>query len=101
MTQRRDYKQAAIEQWSPDPCGSSVAEGEPGSKAYFEDLLRLARTTRPGCPRRSTTPASRGLDVLDVGCGQGIDVAHYSTWRGVRSTPVARSAIAYEPPSPT
>jgi 2-polyprenyl-3-methyl-5-hydroxy-6-metoxy-1,4-benzoquinol methylase len=44
---------------------------------------------------------ARGLDVLDVGCGQGIDVAHYSTWRGVRSTPVARSAIAYEPPSPT
>ena len=39
MSSPIDHKQAAIEQWTADPCGESVAEGEPGSRAYFERLL--------------------------------------------------------------
>jgi hypothetical protein len=101
MTQQRDYKQAAIEQWSADRCDSGVAEGEPVSKAYFEDLLRARLDYAAWMSEALDCAGARGLDVLDVGCGQGIDVARYSTWRGVRSTRVARPAIADEPPNPT
>jgi hypothetical protein len=71
MTQQRDYKQAAIEQWSADRCGSSVAEGEPGSKTYFEDLLRARLDYAAWMSEALDCAGARGLDVLDVGCGQG------------------------------
>jgi ubiquinone/menaquinone biosynthesis C-methylase UbiE len=78
MTQQRDYKQAAIEQWSGDPCGSSVAEGEPGSKAYFEDLLRARADYAAWMADALDYAGARDLDVVDIGCGQGIDLARYA-----------------------
>jgi ubiquinone/menaquinone biosynthesis C-methylase UbiE len=87
MASPTDHKQAAIEQWTADPCGSSVAEGEPGSRSYFEDLLRARHEYAPWMAESLGCTETRGLDVLDVGCGQGIDLYHYAS-AGARATGV-------------
>lgn len=73
-----DYKAAAVEQWTADPCGSSIAEGEPGSRTYFENLLRGRFEYGPWMPEALGYDGTAGLRVLDVGCGQGIDVYRYA-----------------------
>lgn len=73
-----DFKQAAIEQWSADPCGSSVAEGEQGSRRYFENLLQSRDDYAAWMWEELGYAETAGLRVLDVGCGQGIDVYRYA-----------------------
>ena len=76
--QTPDYKAAAIEQWTADPCGANVAKGEPGSRSYFENLLNARSEYGPWMSDALGYSDARGLRVLDVGCGQGIDVYRYA-----------------------
>ena len=69
-------KQAAIEQWTADPCG--WVEGEPGSAEYFSRLLEMRHEYAPWMRDVLGYDACAGMDVLDVGCGQGIDLARYA-----------------------
>ena len=85
MASPTDYKQAAIEQWTADPCGSSVAEGEPGSRSYFDRLLEARHEYAPWMRESLGYDDTTGLAVLDVGCGQGIDLYHYAK-AGARAT---------------
>lgn len=71
-------KQAAIEQWTADPCGGNAAAGEPGSREYFESLLAARFAYGPWMPESLGYDETAGLRVLDVGCGQGIDVYRYA-----------------------
>jgi ubiquinone/menaquinone biosynthesis C-methylase UbiE len=72
------YKQATIEQWTADPCGEVVASGETGTLAYFESLDRSRVDYAPWMEEQLGYADTAGLDVLDVGCGQGIDLARYA-----------------------
>jgi ubiquinone/menaquinone biosynthesis C-methylase UbiE len=72
------YKRAAVECWSADPCGAVVAEGELGTRSYFESLMLARRRYAEWMDEALGYHASAGLDVLDVGCGQGIDLARYA-----------------------
>jgi SAM-dependent methyltransferase len=65
-----DWKQRAIEQWTADPCGPSVS----GAEA----LLQARRDYAPWMPAALDYDGAAGLDVLDVGCGQGIDLCEYA-----------------------
>lgn len=67
-----DWKQRAIEQWTADPCGPDV-HGQ-GACA----LLRARREYAPWMPGALDYAGACGLDVLDVGCGQGIDLCEYA-----------------------
>jgi len=78
QTEIPDYKAAAVEQWTADPCGSSIAEGEQGSRSYFENLVRGRFEYGSWMPAALGYDETRGLRVLDVGCGQGIDVYRYA-----------------------
>ena len=70
-------KLAAIEQWSADPCGP-VVEAEPGTREYFEELVEGRREYGPWMSEELGYEFTGGLDVLDVGCGQGIDLFQYA-----------------------
>jgi ubiquinone/menaquinone biosynthesis C-methylase UbiE len=80
-------KAAAVEQWTADPCGSDLVDGAPGSGSYAEDLLRMRAEYAPWMADSLDYAGSDGLDVLDVGCGQGIDLAGYARC-GARATGV-------------
>jgi len=78
MPSRVTAKQAAVEQWTADPCSPLGFEGEPGSRAYFERLLRGRAEYAPWFAEALDYAGARGVRVLDVGCGQGIDLANYA-----------------------
>jgi ubiquinone/menaquinone biosynthesis C-methylase UbiE len=82
-----EAKQAAVEQWSADPCGSHGVEGPPGSRPYAEGLLRMRAEYGPWFADALDYAGARGLDVLDIGCGQGIDLMNYAL-NGARATGV-------------
>jgi ubiquinone/menaquinone biosynthesis C-methylase UbiE len=70
-------KQAAIRQWTADPCGPEIA-AEPGTAPYIEQLLAQRHAYAPWFATALDYASARGLRVLDVGCGQGIDVVRYA-----------------------
>jgi ubiquinone/menaquinone biosynthesis C-methylase UbiE len=79
---REDAKQAAIDQWTADPCG--LIRGEPGTREYFLRLLDSRDAyVRGGANGQWMIETlkykdSAGLRVLDVGCGQGTDLYRYA-----------------------
>ncbi len=85
MASSTDFKHAAVEQWTADPCGRVGMPGEPGSREYFESLLASRQSYAPWMTEILGYAETAGLDVLDVGSGQGIDVALYSR-AGARAT---------------
>jgi ubiquinone/menaquinone biosynthesis C-methylase UbiE len=81
-TFREDPKQAAIDQWTADPCG--LIEGEPGTRDYFVRLL-VARddyvyggSNGQWMAELLDYNGAAGLRVLDVGSGQGTDLYRYA-----------------------
>jgi ubiquinone/menaquinone biosynthesis C-methylase UbiE len=81
---REDPKRAAVDQWTADPCGPETAS-EPGTAQYAEELLAGRRGYAPWMDEVLGYDETSGLDVLDVGCGQGIDLARYAR-AGARAT---------------
>src|SRR5688572_20100214 len=73
----QDAKQAAITQWTSDPCGPDTEAGA-GTRAYFEQLHAGRHSYAPWMNAALGYEHTDGLDVLDVGCGQGIDLARYA-----------------------
>jgi ubiquinone/menaquinone biosynthesis C-methylase UbiE len=76
-------KLSAIECWTADPCGS--VEGAPGTYEYAERLVDARRAYAPWMADALGYARTAGLDVLDVGCGQGIDLVEYAR-AGARGT---------------
>ncbi len=70
-------KQAAIRQWTADPCGPDVT-AEPGTAAYIEQLIVSRHDYCPWFDEALDYRSTAGLDVLDVGSGQGIDLVLYA-----------------------
>jgi ubiquinone/menaquinone biosynthesis C-methylase UbiE len=70
-------KQAAIQQWSADPCGPEVTAA-PGTAAYIEQMIVERRNYCRWFDDALDYKSTAGLDVLDVGCGQGIDLVQYA-----------------------
>ena len=82
-----NYKTAAVEQWTADPCGENAATGETGTREYFRSLDRASHEHAPWMEEELGYAGTAGLDVLDVGCGQGIDLVRYAR-AGARATGV-------------
>jgi SAM-dependent methyltransferase len=69
-------KSEAVRQWTADPCGPTIAVA-PGTREAIEQLLAAQRVAEPWMAEAFGYDATGGLDVLDVGCGQGIDLVEY------------------------
>jgi|SRR5579875_740613 len=79
-------KAAAIRQWTIDPCGPET-HAPPGSAASIEQLIAGRHRYCPWLADALDYGSTRDLDLLDVGCGQGIDVVQYAL-AGARVTGV-------------
>ena len=75
--QAPEAKRQAILCWTVAPCGPTVPDLPPGSKPYFEGLVAGRRRYAPWLSDALQYRDSGGLDVLDVGSGQGIDAYEY------------------------
>jgi 2-polyprenyl-3-methyl-5-hydroxy-6-metoxy-1,4-benzoquinol methylase len=64
-----------------------IAEGEPGTRSYFESLLEGRQRYAPWMAEALDYDGARDKQVLDVGCGQGIDLARFAA-AGARVTGV-------------
>lgn len=65
-----DWKRQAVEQWSADPCGPEVSG--------VHELMSARRLYAPWMAEQLDYDSAAGLEVLDVGCGQGIDVCEFA-----------------------
>jgi ubiquinone/menaquinone biosynthesis C-methylase UbiE len=72
-----EAKRAAVEQWTADPC-SYDSEHEPGSRSHAEDLDKGLAAYAPWMDEILDYEHAGGQRVLDVGCGQGIDMMRYA-----------------------
>lgn len=75
---RNDHKAAAIDCWTQDPCASDLSSNEPGTREYAEELLLGRADYAPWMAEELDYTGSRGLVVLDVGSGQGLDLIGYA-----------------------
>lgn len=79
-----------MRQWTADPCGPAAA-GEPGSRAYIEQLERGRDDYAHWMSLVLGYEQASEKSVLDVGCGQGIDLVRYAR-AGARVTGVDLTA---------
>src|SRR4051812_10322849 len=77
-SERDPGKQAAIEQWTADPCESPGASASPGSAEYFAEVRESRERYGPWMPDALGYSSAADLDVLDVGSGQGLDLVEFA-----------------------
>ncbi len=72
-----DVKRETVRQWTADPCGPDIA-ALPGTAEAIGQLLVGRRIYAPWLAEALAYESTASLDVLDVGCGQGIDLVEYA-----------------------
>jgi SAM-dependent methyltransferase len=64
--------------WQANPCGVKFAEAAPGTRRFYE-LVEAHRYTKEWhIPIAADFASSRGLRVLEIGCGLGTDGAQFA-----------------------
>src|SRR5256886_3299754 len=64
--------------WSSDVCSSDLADAAPGTRRFYE-LVEAHRYTKEWhIPIAADFRSTRGLKVLEVGCGLGTDGAQFA-----------------------
>jgi 2-polyprenyl-3-methyl-5-hydroxy-6-metoxy-1,4-benzoquinol methylase len=91
-------KQEAVRQWTADPCGPAVT-APPGTRAAMEQLLIGRRAYAPWLAEALAYESTAGRDVLDVGCGQGIDLVEYASPASISPLAMSSSRAAMSRPS--
>jgi SAM-dependent methyltransferase len=64
--------------WQANPCGTKFAEAEPGSRRFYELVEQHRYETEWHIPAAADFAGSRGLRVLEIGCGLGTDGAQFA-----------------------
>src|SRR5215510_7964764 len=64
--------------WQANPCGTKFAEAEPGSRKFYELVEAHRYSTEWHIPEAADFSATRGLKVLEIGCGLGTDGAQFA-----------------------
>lgn len=71
-------KDAVRAHWETDPCGSRLAEAEPGSREFFDQVEAERYRLEPFIPAFAEFDRWRGKRVLEVGVGLGTDFVRFA-----------------------
>jgi SAM-dependent methyltransferase len=64
--------------WQANPCGVKFADAAPGTRRFYE-LVEAHRYTKEWhIPSAADFSSTRGLQVLEIGCGLGTDGAQFA-----------------------
>jgi ubiquinone/menaquinone biosynthesis C-methylase UbiE len=64
--------------WQANPCGTKFADAEPGSRRFYELVEQHRYETEWHIPGAADFASTRGLRVLEIGCGLGTDGAQFA-----------------------
>jgi len=64
--------------WQANPCGTKFADAAPGSRRFYELVEEHRYEKEWHIPGAADFAATRGLRVLEVGCGLGTDGAQFA-----------------------
>ncbi len=95
MQQTEELKTRVHDFWQANPCGTKFAEGEIGTREFFNALERHRYQTEWHIPGAVNFPRWRDSEVLEVGCGLGTDAINFAR-RGVRYTGVDLTEASIE-----
>ncbi len=70
-------KEAVRAHWEADPCGSRLAEAEPGSRNFFDQVEAERYRLEPFIADFASFDRWRGKRVLEVGVGLGTDFVQF------------------------
>jgi len=64
--------------WQEHPCGTKFADAQPGSRRFYELVEQHRYTKEWHIPAAAGFAETKGLDVLEIGCGLGTDGAQFA-----------------------
>src|SRR5215468_1299391 len=64
--------------WQEHPCGTKFSDAEMGTREFFERVEQHRYEKEWHIPEAGRFAATRGLKVLEIGCGLGTDGAQFA-----------------------
>src|SRR5262245_40399676 len=64
--------------WQEHPCGTKFADAAPGSRRFYELIEEHRYTKEWHIPAAAGFAGTKGLRVLEIGCGLGTDGAQFA-----------------------
>jgi ubiquinone/menaquinone biosynthesis C-methylase UbiE len=64
--------------WQANPCGTKFANAEPGTRRFYELVEGHRYRTEWHIPKAAGFAETKGLKVLEIGCGLGTDGAQFA-----------------------
>src|SRR5437764_186238 len=73
MAKQIDLKQSVHDFWQEHPCGSKFSDAETGTRQFFDRVEAHRYEKEWHIAAAADFPGTRGLRVLEIGCGIGTD----------------------------
>jgi SAM-dependent methyltransferase len=78
MQNQSDLKERVRAFWQAHPCGTKFSDAEMGTREFFERIEAHRYAKEWHIPEAANFAGSRGLRVLEIGCGMGTDGAQFA-----------------------
>jgi SAM-dependent methyltransferase len=78
MSGNAELKERVREFWQQHPCGTKFSDAEMGSREFFERVEAHRYEKEWHIPAAANFAGTRGLKVLEIGCGMGTDGAQFA-----------------------
>jgi len=73
-----ELKERVRQFWQEHPCGTKFADASPGSRRFYELVEEHRYTKEWHIPAAAGFASTKGLRVLEIGCGLGTDGAQFA-----------------------